>query len=91
MRARGLLAALTLLAVLVREGAAIDAKCSACAAVAVCSTVHLHTALARLTPRGTQFELQVVLDEEKPRDPLDFRGRLDSKGARERPSGCSCA
>jgi TLR4 regulator and MIR-interacting MSAP len=29
-----------------------------------------------------QVELQLLLDAELPRDPLDFRGRLDSKGER---------
>ena len=53
---------LALLALAVPHVGAIEAKCSACQAVA--------------------GELQQVLEKEKPRNHVDMRGRLDSKGVR---------
>ena len=56
-----MLAALAVLALLPTTRA-IEAKCSACEAVAA--------------------ELQGALESERPRNHLDMRGRLDSKGVR---------
>jgi hypothetical protein len=60
--ARGLLALLAGIAALLQPVYAIDAKCSACVAVAT--------------------QLQSALEAERPRNHLDMRGRLDSKGVR---------